>query len=493
MNKPAVKVALLFFYITCSGLVYAQQVGINILYPDSSAILHVESRDKGFLWPRMTTAERNAIPNPAFGLTIFNEEDSTIQYWNGICWLNVYQENCNACYFTVSASSIADTIDRTQTDSVNIQLTINQNAGTPQNIAFAVLGTLPNGMTVNITPNPQFSSGTATVTIKVTPFTPAGTYPVIIQMLCGSYFQNFIFSVTLTPCYQLVVNNSIANYNLAVDLYNTYPGAPTNSPVCVVATVTAGVDVTSVSASLPAFTTGTLPAGSFVAIVNNGNILGKGGDGGIATDPANGWTGAGFDGGDAIYLTANTTIQNNFNIYGGGGGGNAMAFGLSYNIPVINITLGILIGAGGGGGAGGSAGGNIPNIVGLTFYFPGTGGTGGQYGVPGKGGLLIVPISTTQGPVSISINPNAFGGDGGAYGFPGTVGAFQVTLSVLLTVNIPFVGPVTIPVVNNLNVPIPVPIPPPGNAGYAVRRNGFTTNIPDNNYNTSFLKGRVGP
>ncbi len=482
---------LFIFFISIT--VQAQQVGINILYPDSSAILHVESTEKGFLWPRMTTTERDLIQNPANGLTIFNVEDSTIQYWNTVCWLNVYQKDCNDCYFSLSASAIADTIDRTVRDSTNIQLTINQNAGNPQNIAFAVLGILPNGMTVDIIPNPLFSSGTADVTIRVTPFTPAGTYPVIIQILCGSYFQNFIFSVTLTPCYLLTIGNSLNNYNTSVDLYATHPSAPNNSPVCVVVTVNPGVDVTSVSSAQPSLTTGTLPANSVVAIVNNGNILGKGGDGGTATNPATGSTGAGFNGGDAVNLTVNTTIQNNFNIYGGGGGGSAMAFALTFTIPIINQTLGILIGAGGGGGAGGSLGGNIPALIGLTFYSPGNNGTGTQFGVPGRGGLLIVPIATQQGPVTISINPNAIGGDGGEYGAPGLQGVFQVTISITATISIPFIGPITIPIVNNLNIPIPVPIPPPGNGGFAVKRNGFTTNIPDNSYNTSFLKGRVGP
>ncbi len=92
---------------------------------------------------------------------------------------------------------------------------------------------------------------------------------------------------------------------------------PTNSPVCVVITVDPGVDVTSLTSTAPAFTTGSLPAGSVVAIVNNGNIIGKGGDGGTATDPANGATGAGFNGGDAVNLTVNTNIQNNWYINGG--------------------------------------------------------------------------------------------------------------------------------------------------------------------------------
>ena len=39
---------------------------------DASAMLDVQSIDKGVLLPRMTTAQRNAIPNPAFGLLVLN-------------------------------------------------------------------------------------------------------------------------------------------------------------------------------------------------------------------------------------------------------------------------------------------------------------------------------------------------------------------------------------------------------------------------------------
>jgi hypothetical protein len=479
-------------FLVLSFTVFSQQnVGINILTPDSTAILHLESTRMGFLPPRMTTIQRDSILTPATGLVIFNTVDSTMQYFNGVCWLNVYQQHCNDCYFSMTSSSIADTIDRVVSDSITFTLTINQNTGNPQNIAFATIGNLPQGMVVNINPNPQFSSGTVTITIKVTPYIPSGTYPVIIQALCSGQIQNFVYSLYLTPCYQLTVNNNINNYNLSTDLYATYPNIPPNTPVCVVATVNSGIDVTSVSNNLPAFTTGNIPAGSNVAIVNNGNILGRGGDGGIAYDPGQGWTGAGYDGGTAVNVTVRTLVQNNFNIYGGGGGGNAMAFSFTFS-PGFGVTFGFMIGAGGGGGAGWGLGGNIPVIIGLTFYAPGQDATTGQFAVPGRGGILNVPISFTQGPLTVDIVPYVRGGDGGGYGYPGTQGTFAVALNAYITITIPFIGPVTIPVIQNLNIPIPVPSPAAGLGGYAIKRNGNQINIQDNFYNTSFLKGRVG-
>ncbi len=460
------------------------QVGINILVPDTSAVLQLESTEKGFLPPRMTTAQRDVIFQPADGLVIYNTTDSTVQYYNGVCWLRTFQRTCNDCFFNLSSSSTVDTIDRVITDSVAFQLTVNQVIGTPQNIGFTVVTPLPLGMTYDIIPNPILGSGTVDVTFYVTTFTPHGTYPIIIQAVCGGSVQNFVYSLTILPCYEVNVLNNAINYDLATDLYATYPSLPTTQPVCVISNVDKGVLITSDTAITPAYTTGNLPTGSVVAIVNDGNIIGRGGNGGIGEDSNLGITGEGAKGADAINLTAKTYILNNFNIYGGGGGGNAMAFAISQALGPI--TLGIFIGSGGGGGAGDAIGGREPGGINISVYQGGQDATGGQFGVPGVGGLLTYPVSFPVGPVDVDIEPNVRGGDGGAYGFPGTQGSFFVELGA--TVN---VGPFPIPI-GPFPVQIPVPIPPAGDAGFAVKRNSNVLNIPDNNYNTSFLKGRIG-
>lgn len=68
------------------------QVGIGTASPDSSAMLEVQSTTKGFLMPRMTTAQRDSIPNPALGLFIFNISDSCMQYYKGSSWSNCLEE-----------------------------------------------------------------------------------------------------------------------------------------------------------------------------------------------------------------------------------------------------------------------------------------------------------------------------------------------------------------------------------------------------------------
>ncbi len=62
------------------------QSGINTNTPDTSAILDVFSTNKGFLPPRLTNAQRDAIATPAAGLMIYNTTVNCLQWWNGLYW-----------------------------------------------------------------------------------------------------------------------------------------------------------------------------------------------------------------------------------------------------------------------------------------------------------------------------------------------------------------------------------------------------------------------
>lgn len=494
------KLLLTLLSVGLFGVCFAQNVGIGTNTPDNTALLDLTSDSLGFLAPRLTNVQRDAITNPAHGLTIFNVEDSTIQYWNGECWLRSYQTGCNDCLIKMTLSDDRDTIDRVTSDSVLVTINITQLNGLPTQMPLTVANALPQGMTFTFSQNPLNGPGSSVLTVHASPIVPSGWYPIIIQSFCGSFVQTLVYNVYVEPCYILHVDNSVLNYDMGVDLYNTYPSAPTNTPICVLTVVGTGVEISSNNTAQPAFTTGTsIPAGSLVAIVNNGNILGKGGNGGTAYNPAQGQNGSGFNGGNAINLTLPCTIQNNFNIYGGGGGGNAMAFGYTYSVPVIG-NLGLLVGAGGGGGAGGPLAGGVGGTggntggggIGIFQYSPGFNGTAGQFATGGNGGILNYPIPYSLGILTVNLNPNAFGGKGGEYGFPGTQGAFQLSgnIQVVITVFGIALPPIT---VFNGTFPIPVPPPPAGLAGLAIKRNGNSCNIPDNNYTTSNLKGRVAP
>jgi uncharacterized protein (TIGR02145 family) len=79
------QIIILFFLIIGFNNIIAQS-GINTNNPDQSAILDVYSTNKGFLPPRLTTAQRDAIATPAAGLTIYNTTVNCLQWWNGTYW-----------------------------------------------------------------------------------------------------------------------------------------------------------------------------------------------------------------------------------------------------------------------------------------------------------------------------------------------------------------------------------------------------------------------
>jgi len=79
----------LFFLLTLAVTVAAlsgyTQVSISAdgSSPAGSAMLDIQSVSRGFLPPRMSTAQRNAIPAPAEGLVIYNTDLGCIEFYGG--------------------------------------------------------------------------------------------------------------------------------------------------------------------------------------------------------------------------------------------------------------------------------------------------------------------------------------------------------------------------------------------------------------------------
>ena len=80
MKSLAGFVAILLFSHQTSA---QENVGIGTTTPDPSSILEISSLDKGLLIPRTDTI---SIANPATGLLIYTEADSTFYYFDGIVW-----------------------------------------------------------------------------------------------------------------------------------------------------------------------------------------------------------------------------------------------------------------------------------------------------------------------------------------------------------------------------------------------------------------------
>lgn len=73
----------LMFFISFAGIA---QVGIGTTMPDGSAALDVTATDKGFLMPRMTTAQKDAIASPATGLQVYDMDTKSVWTYNGSVW-----------------------------------------------------------------------------------------------------------------------------------------------------------------------------------------------------------------------------------------------------------------------------------------------------------------------------------------------------------------------------------------------------------------------
>ena len=94
------------------------QMGIGTATPHSSAQLDVSSVLKGFLAPRMTFAQRNAVATPAEGLLVY-QTDSTpgFYYYNGTAWV------------ALSGSGGGSGVDLTTNQSVGGKKTFTSNDG----------------------------------------------------------------------------------------------------------------------------------------------------------------------------------------------------------------------------------------------------------------------------------------------------------------------------------------------------------------------------
>ena len=107
------KLFLAAFLLT--GLAFslnAQGVGVNAdgLAPNNSALLDVRSDSKGFLPPRMTTIQRNAINAPVEGLVIYNTDEKTINIYNGTKWSLLSQVVCGQTFKDPRDANIYPTV-----------------------------------------------------------------------------------------------------------------------------------------------------------------------------------------------------------------------------------------------------------------------------------------------------------------------------------------------------------------------------------------------
>ena len=88
-----------FLIIVFNTNLLFSQVGITVdgSSPDASAMLEVKSTSAGFLPPRMSTTQINAIPSPAVGLMVFDTSTMQPVYFDGTSWRTFYYTFGESC------------------------------------------------------------------------------------------------------------------------------------------------------------------------------------------------------------------------------------------------------------------------------------------------------------------------------------------------------------------------------------------------------------
>jgi len=64
-------------------------IGESKVKPSSGAILQVESSQGGFLGPRLTPTQRDAIASPVNGVMVYNSTLDQYEYWDGSAWTGI--------------------------------------------------------------------------------------------------------------------------------------------------------------------------------------------------------------------------------------------------------------------------------------------------------------------------------------------------------------------------------------------------------------------
>lgn len=86
-------IAGIFLFIVYFSAFAQVSISPNDTLPDPSAMLDVQSSSKGVLVPRMTSAQRLSINNPAHGLIVFDTNTSSFWFWNSSFWSELGSES----------------------------------------------------------------------------------------------------------------------------------------------------------------------------------------------------------------------------------------------------------------------------------------------------------------------------------------------------------------------------------------------------------------
>ena len=463
MRHLSFSLAFLFLFANSALSLFAQgvKVGGTPGNPHPAAGLELDFNDRGFLLPRLTTTQRNALPQPTAGLAIFNLTTDCVEIYFSTGWQQVrcgctqppsaptgltppsplpcpgssaqiFSVNpvANATGYQWTLPAGANLVSGQGTNSIsvdfpanssgNIEVVANNGCGSSSPFAYA-LQVQP--------PSASFA-----------PLSGAAGFPVNFQGPPGlSYAWTFTSGTPATAQVQQpsVQWNTPGNYNVSLQT--------TDANGCT-ATQTQSVSITNCPPGSQTFNySGSIVSWTVPACVSQITIEARGAEGGLDQNLQPGGRGAQITGTFSVLGGSTLRIlvgqkgtdgaQLSFNRSGAGGGG---------SFVWVDGTNQLLIAAGGGGGKGnGSTIGNMNGSAGTSgengFYAGGTNGNGGTGGTSsnsddGGGGAGWISNGTGTGGGIRALNGGAggtnnrnggFGGGGGSTNSAGGGGGYS--------------------------------------------------------------------
>lgn len=460
--------------------------------PDASAILELRDSTRGLLVPRMNTTQRNAIVNPAVGLTIYNTTTACFEGYLPTGWkpmvcnctqapatpgiisgsATVCPNQTNLTYsispvngasgYTwtvpngstiISGQGTTSIVVNSGTNSGSVSVTASNSCGTSAAATLSVTVQAPNanfsflpanpgiGSQVTFTPVqsgtsyawsfPSGSPATSTNQNPVITWSNAGTYTVTLILTAnGGCADTVSQTITVSTCLPFQNIPTDFTYTGSMQTWTVPPGVCSITIECWGAQGSNGVGGNSAAGGLGGYAAGTLTV--IPGTTYNIYVGGQTGWNGGGAGGTNSGGGAGGSGGGASDVRAGgTALNNRIIIAGGGGGGGGHG----------TYSGGICSGAGGVGGGGGGfgGGGGVCNGTNGSISQGGNGGNiggscvggngGGGGGNGGGGGGGGNGGSPGTGGVGANGNNGAIGSAGGYGGTLGNGGAGNASYS----------------------------------------------------------------
>lgn len=197
-HRRIVVCIVILLLILGGGESYAQGVGISeiSITPAASSILELRSTLRGFLPPRLTTAERDAISLPATGLFLYNTTTSRFNFYNG-AWipLTATSDNLSAFSSTTSAQLAGVISDETGT---GLAVFATSPVLTTPTLGVATGTSLALGGGTALTTTNQTGTGSLVLATSPTVTTPTLTSPTLAAGTASAASMNFTSGTNLT-------------------------------------------------------------------------------------------------------------------------------------------------------------------------------------------------------------------------------------------------------------------------------------------------------